>query len=46
MECTISQNEPLLDMKGVIGLKYKLIRLIGEVLLVKFIWDNTNDLVN
>ena len=30
MEYSISQNEPLLDMKGVIGLKYKLIRLIGE----------------
>lgn len=30
MEYSISKNEPLLVMKGVIGLKYKLIRLIGE----------------
>ena len=30
MECTLPQNEHVFGMKGVIGLKYKLIRLIGE----------------
>ena len=30
MECILPQNEHLVVMKGVIGLKYKLIRLIGE----------------